>query len=362
MWKRLFIMLVTVELVIAGLALFEVNKIMTAMSEGPKHAPPPPAVTTFVAHAQKWQPTLNAIGSLKSINGVDVSTDLPGIVSEIAFESGAAVKKGDLLVRLDTKQEAAQLQSAEARRQLSVVNLARQRDLLAKKAASQSEYDTAAAQARQDQAAVEETKALIARKTIVAPFDGVLGIRQVDLGQFLNAGTPIVTLQSQNPIHVEFSVPQQHIDELALGGQVRLKAAGVGEREFEGKISAINSKVDEATRNLLVEGTVPNPDGRLRAGMFVDVRVLLPEQSGVIAIPGSAVNYAPYGDSVFTVATGTTEGSHEAIQHFVKLGPTRGDQIAVESGVKEGDDVAQPVIINNTVQPGNESNPKPPET
>ena len=150
MWKRLFIMLVAVELVIAGLAFVKVSQIMTAMKEGPKHAPPPPAVSTVVARAQKWQPTLNAIGSLKSVNGVEVSTDLAGIVSEIAFQSGAAVKKGDLLVRLDTKQELAQLHSAEARRQLSVLNLARQRDLLAKKAASQSEYDTVAAQARQD--------------------------------------------------------------------------------------------------------------------------------------------------------------------------------------------------------------------
>lgn len=382
MWKRLFIMLVIAELFIAALAFVKVRQIMTAMSEGPKHAPPPPAVTTFVAHAQKWQPTLNAIGSLKSINGVDVSTDLAGIVSQIAFESGAAVKKGDLLVRLDTKQESAQLQSAEARRQLSAVNLARQRDLLIKKAAAQSEFDTAAAQARQDEAAVEETRALIARKTIVAPFDGVLGIRQVDIGQFLNVGSPIVTLQSQNPIHVEFSIPQQDIDHIAIGGKLQLKAAGMEGVEFEGRITAINSKIDEATRNMLVEGTVPNPDGKLRAGMFVDVHVLQAEQSGVIAIPASAVNYAPYGDSVFTVATGSTAGSHEAIQHFVKLGPTRGDQVAIASGVNEGDEVvtsgvfklrshapvtvekpvAQPVIINNTVLPGNEANPKPPET
>ena len=372
MWKRLFIMLVVVDLFIAGLIVFQVHKIMTAMSEGPKHAPPPPSVSTLVAKGQNWQPMLTAIGSLKSINGVEVSTDLPGIISQIAFESGAAVKKGDLLIRLDTKQEQAQLRSAEARRDLSALNLARQRGLLAKKATAQSEYDSTAAQARQDEAAVEEAKALLARKTITAPFDGVLGIRQVDLGQYLTGGTPIVTLQSQNPIHVNFSVPQQNLSEIAIGKKIRLKASGVGEQEFEGEITAINSKVDESTRNVLVEGTVANPERKLRAGMFVDVQVLLPEQTGVIAIPSSSINYAPYGDSVFIVTSGSTAGTKQVEQHFIKLGPTRGDQIAILGGVHEGDEVVTsgvfklrshaPVLINNEVQPGNEANPKPPET
>ena len=204
----------------------------------------------------------------------------------------------------------------------------------------------------------------------------------MDVGQFLNSGNPIVTLQSQDPIHVEFALPQQNIDQISLGKKVRLKAAGVGDAEFEGQITAINSKVDEATRNVQVEGTVANPGGKLRAGMFVDVHVLLPEESGVIAIPSSAINYAPYGDSVFTVTSGTAPGINQVEQHFVKLGPTRGDQIAVLSGIAEGDEVVtsgvfklrshapvtvektppQPVIINNNVQPGNETNPKPPET
>ena len=381
MWKRMFIMLVLVELVIAGLAFYQVRKIMHAMAEGPKMAPPPPTVSSLVARGQTWQPVIHTVGSLKSINGVEVSTDLPGIVSQIAFESGATVKKGDLLLKLDTKQDEAQLQSAEARRELSAVNLARHTDLLAKKATSQSEYDTASAQARQDQAAVAEAKALIARKRIVAPFDGVLGIRQVDLGQYLNSGNPIVTLQSQNPIHVEFSIPQQDIGQITYGKKLRLRAAGVDGGEFPGEITAINSKVDEATRNVMVEGTVANPGRKLRAGMFAEVEVIQPEENGVIAIPSSAINYAPYGNSVFLVVSGSTEGSKIVEQHFVKLGPTRGDQVAILNGVKEGDEVVtsgvfklrghspvtvekapQPVLLNNTTQPGNEANPKPPET
>lgn len=375
MWKRLLIMLGLFLLVVAGLGYHKFQQIQTAMAEGPKHAPPPPAVTTIVAKAQKWQPVLRAVGSLKAVNGVDVSTDLAGIVSEIAFESGAPVKKGDLLLKLDTKQEQAQLRSAEAKRELSALNLARQQDLLTKKATAQSEFDAAAAQARQDEAAVEEAKALIARKTIVAPFDGTLGIRQVNVGQYLNGGNPIVTLQSRDPIYADFSLPQQELDQVAIGKKVRLKAAGVDSREFEGEITAINSKVDEATRNILVEATVANKDNALRGGMFVDVQLLQPEQSGVIVIPSSSINYAPYGDSVFIVTDGKSPDGQpvkQVIQKFVKLGPARGDQVSVVTGVKEGDEVVSsgvfklrsnsPVIINNTVMPGNEANPKPPET
>ena len=372
MWKRMLLMLVLVFAVIGGLATSKIMQIKTAIAEGPKHAPPPPSVSTFIAKGQSWQPVLTAIGSLKAVNGVDVSTDLPGIISQIAFESGATVKKGDLIVRLDTRQEEAQLHSAEAKRELSILNLARQRDLLKQKATSQAEYDAAAAQARQDEAAVEQAKAVVTRKTIAAPFDGVLGIRQVDLGQYLNSGAPIVTLQSQDPIHVEFAVPQQNISQIVLGKKIHLNASGTGEPELEGEITAINSKVDEATRNLLVEATVPNPNHKLRAGMFVDVRVLLPEQTGVITVPSSSINYAPYGDSVFVVTTGTTPGTKQVVQQFVKLGPTRGDQISVTKGVHEGDEIVtsgvfklrpnSPVRVNNEVQPGNDANPKPPET
>jgi membrane fusion protein (multidrug efflux system) len=384
MWKSLFFGLIALELVFAGLAGYKVKTIMKAMEDGPKMAPPPPSVTTVVVKGEPWQPSINAVGSLKAVNGVEVSADLPGIVAEIAFQSGATVKKGDLIVRLDTRQEEAQLRSAQARQQLSTLNLKRQSDLIAKKATSQSEYDAAAAAARQDEAAVEEAKALIARKTIVAPFDGVLGIRKVDLGQYLKGGDPIVSLQSVNPILVQFALPQAGINQIALGKRIAVTAAGAGDEAFEGTITAINSKIDETSRNLTIEAEVHNESQKLRAGMFADVRVFLPEEPNVLLLPATAVNYAPYGNSVFVVASGTAPGSHIVEQHFVKLGATRGDQVAVLSGLKEGDEVVtsgvfklrgqspvtvapgapkvpQPVRLNNSVQPGNEAQPKPPE-
>ena len=257
MKKRMTIMLVLVGVFVIAIALWKVKLIFAGIAQGKKFAPPPDTVTTVVARSQKWQPVLNAVGSLKAVNGVVVSTDLAGVVSRISFESGTPVKKGDLLVQLDTRQEESLLRSAEARRDLAKVNLERQNDLLAKKAASQSEYDTAAAEFRQAEAAVDDARALIARKTIVAPFDGLLGIRMLDLGQYLNVGTPMVPLQSLDPIYVNFSVPQQHLDQISVGGKLRLKAEGIAGAEFEGIISAIDSRVDEATRNISVRGTIP---------------------------------------------------------------------------------------------------------
>ena len=383
----MFIMLVVIEIIAGALMFFDnfkqnmMKKIFASM------APPPAAVTSLVTKAQTWQPVLNSVGSLKAIHGVQVSTDLAGIVAEIAFESGKPVKKGDLLVKLDTKQEVAQLRAAEARRDLAKVNLARKQDLLEKKAASQAEYDSAAAEARQAEATVEEARALIARKTILAPFDGILGIRQINVGQYLNAGVPIVPLESSGPIYVEFSVPQQHLDKIELNKKIRLTAVGISEKEFEGVITAIDSRMDETTRNVQIEATVANPKNKLRGGMFVSVEVLLPEQSGVLAIPASSINYAPYGDSVFVVHDGKSkEGKPEkqAIQQFVKLGPTRGDQVSILTGLHDGDEIItsgvfklrssepveiskpqpppQAVQVNNTVQPANEQNPNPPDT
>jgi membrane fusion protein (multidrug efflux system) len=375
MLKRMLIMLALVVVFIAAIAVWKVITIKAAIAQGAAFAPPPAAVTTAIARTQKWQPVLGAIGSLRAVNGVTVSTDLPGIVSEVAFESGAEVKKGDLLLKLDTRQEAAQLRSVEARRDLARINLDRQRDLVTKKAVAQSEYDAAATEFRQAEAAVEEARALVARKTIVAPFDGLLGIRQANLGQYLNVGSMIVALQSLDPIYVEFSLPQQHLGSIAVGKKLRLRAEGIEDAQFEGTITAIDSRVDESTRNIRIQGTVPNADRKLRPGMFVNVEVLLPEQEGVIAVPSSAINYAPYGDSVFIVKEGTTPQGKSAMigqQQFVKTGPARGDLVSILSGVKEGDEVVtsgvfklrsgEPVQVNNSVQPGSEPNPKPPET
>jgi membrane fusion protein (multidrug efflux system) len=337
--------------------------------------PPPAAVTTLIAKPQTWQPVLSAVGSLKAVNGVLVSTDLAGIVSEIAFESGKPVKKGALLVRLDTTQEEAQLAAAQARLDLAKVSLNRKQDLLNKKAASQADYDAADAEARQAAAAADEIRAIIARKTITAPFDGILGIRQVNIGQYLNAGVSIVPLESSDPIYVEFSIPQQHLDEVALQKKIHLTATGVAHQTFDGEITAIDSRVDESNRNIQIEATVRNQEGRLRAGMFVNVEVLLPETSGVLAVPASSVSYTPYGDSVYLVKEGKSKDGtpeQQAVQQFIKLGPTRGDQVSILKGIHEGDEVITsgafklrpniPVKVNNSVQPDNEEHPQPPDT
>jgi membrane fusion protein (multidrug efflux system) len=368
-------MLAAMLLIIAGIAFMKYRTIQAGIAMGAKFAPPPTTVTTVVVKGEQWEPVLSAVGSLRAVNGVTVSTDLAGIVSEIAFESGKEVKKGDLLLTLDTDQEQAQLRASEAKLTLAKSELERKRDLVVKKAISPSDFDQAQSQLSQMQAEVEQMKALVARKRITAPFDGVLGIRQVDVGQYLNPGAMIVPLQSLDPIYVEFALPQQHLDKVEVGKRVRLRASGVDGVSFDGEVTAINSLVNENTRNFTVQGTVKNSDRKLRPGMFVDVDFILPVQEGVLAIPSSAIAYAPYGDSVYVVRDGKGPDGKplkEVQQQFVKLGPKRGDQVSVLTGLKEGDEVvssgvfklrpAAPVKVNNEIQPGNDPNPKPADT
>jgi membrane fusion protein (multidrug efflux system) len=273
---------------------------------------------------------------------------------------------------LDSQQEEAQLQSAEARRDLAKISLDRQHRLVTDGAVSRSDYDAAESEFRQASAAVDDARALIARKTITAPFDGMVGIRRVDLGQYLDVGAPIVSLQSMDPIYVEFALPQQDLGQIAVGKALRIKAAGVAGEQFDGEITAIDSRLDDSTRNITVQGTIKNPENRLLPGMFVNVDVLLPEKDAIF-VPTSSISYAPYGDSVFIVQSKQgAEGSadKEVQQQFVKLGPSRGDQVTVLSGIKEGDEIVSSgvfklrggaaVQVNNSVQPGNEVNPNPP--
>ncbi len=375
MLKRMILMLVLVVVFIAAIAFLKYTAIRKGMAMGAKFAPPPTAVTTVKVKAQTWQPVLSAVGSLKAVHGVTVSTDLAGIVSEIAFESGTAVKKGDLLVKLDTQQEDAQLRSAEAKLTLAKSDIERKRDLILKKAIAESDLDMAQSQLAQGQAAVSEMKALVARKRLTAPFDGIAGIRQVNVGQYLNPGSAIVPLQSLDPIYVEFSMPQQHFDLLVVGKKLRVGVSGPAGERFDAEITAVDSLVDANTRNVMVQGTVKNPDHKLRPGMFADVEVLLPDREGVLAIPTSSIAYAPYGDSVYVVRDKTGpdgKPAKEVEQHFVTLGPKRGDQVSVVKGLKDGDEVVSAgvfrlrpgaaVQVDNSVQPGNELQPKPADT
>jgi len=375
MWKRMLLMMVCVTLVVAGIGYAKFKQIQAAIAMGKSFAPPPAAVTTEVLKAQTWEPTIRVIGSLKAVQGVNVSTDLAGIVADIAFESGKTVKKGDLLVQLSADQEKAQLAAAESRRDLAKLDAKRKRDLQAQSAAPASERDAADAELRRAEAACAEVEALLARKRITAPFDGVIGIRQVSLGQFLNPGAPIATMHSLDPIQVQFNLPQQQLASAAPGRPLRILSEDRPEIARGGSVTALDSQVNEASRAITVEGTLPNPDHILRPGMFVNVELPLPKEDGVLVVPASAINYAPYGDSVFVVSPGTSpEGKPTTVvlQKFVKLGQNRGDQIRVLSGVAPGDEVVTSgvfklrpgaeVQINNAVQPPSEAAPKPPNS
>jgi membrane fusion protein (multidrug efflux system) len=371
MTKRMITMLVAVAVVIAALATVKFHQIKVAIAQASSFQPPPEAVTTVVAKRQAWPDTLEAIGSTAAVQGVTVAADLPGLVDRIAIDSGRTVRAGEVLVELDTRQEKAQMAAALAQRDLTRLNLERARGLAGEGVVSQADYDRAEAEHKQAEARVGEIRAAIERKTIRAPFAGMLGIRQVNLGQYLAGGDPVVPLQSLDPIFVNFTVPQQEVPRLRVGGEVLASAEGTKE-PFTGRITAVNSVVDEATRNVQVQATFSNAHGRLRPGMFVQAKVLMGGQREVVTLPASAINYAPYGDSVFIVEQlkgPKGESYHGARQQVVKLGGGLGDQVAVLSGVDAGAEVVSSgvfklrngaaVRVENAVQPANDQAPKP---
>jgi membrane fusion protein (multidrug efflux system) len=368
----MIVMLAVITTVIAGLGFFKFRQIQAAVQAGASFQPPPEAVTTITAKQVTWPVTLNVIGTVAAVQGVNVSADLPGIVSRIAFESGGSVQQGDVLVELDTRQEHAQLAAVEADRDLARLNFERLEGLVNEGAISKAEYDRAAAEQKQTEAKVQEIRAAIERKTIRAPFSGVLGIRQVNLGQYLSAGDSVVPLQSIDPIYVNFGVPQQHAHQMRVGETVRITLGDARGGTFEGRISAKESRVDEATRNLQIQATVANRRGTLRPGMFVQTEVGAASSRSVIPLPASSISYAPYGDSVFVVADlkGPNGQTYRGVrQQFVKVEGGRGDQIAVISGIKPGEEVVTSgvfklrngaaVLVNNKAQPANNPAPKP---
>ena len=372
MLKRMVLMLSVTLVVLAALGFVKFKQFQAAAGQAASFQPPPEAVTTIVAKHEHWPAALTVIGTTAAVQGVTVSADLPGLVARISFESGRAVREGEVLVELDTRQEQAQLTAAEAQRDLAQVNFERMKGLVVDGAISKADFDRAAAEQKETEARVGEIRATIARKTIRAPFSGILGIRQVNLGQYLSAGDPIVPLQSLHPIYVNFGVPQQDTSRVRLGGTLLVRAEDAGGVEFNGRITAMDSVVNPETRNVQVQATVPNPAGKLRPGMFVQTSVRTGAAQNVVALPGSAINYAPFGDSVFIVGDmkGPNGETYRGVrQQFVKLGGSRGDQIAVIAGVNPGDEVVTSgafklrngaaVLVNNKVQPGNDPAPKP---
>jgi len=371
MVKRMLVMLVTTALIVGALGFVKFRQIQSAIGQAASFQPPPEAVTTITAVQEQWPETLSAIASVAAVQGVTISADLPGTVDRIGFDAGQWVREGEVLALLDTRQEQAQLAAAEAQRELARVNFERMQGLLNENVVSRAEFDRATADQRQSDAHVGEIRATIERKTIRAPFSGVLGIRNKNLGQYLSAGDALVTLQSLNPIYVNFGVPQQAMAQVRAGRTVKITAANLAGLEFTGRITAIDSVVDESTRNVQVQATLSNTDGKLRPGMFVQAEVQVGATATIVAVPASAISYAPYGNSVFVVGDWQDANgkSYRGVrQQFVKLGAARGDQIAILSGLKAGDEVVTSgvfklrngaaVQINNTVRPSNNAAPK----
>ena len=372
MAKRMILMLALAAVVVAGLGAVKYQQIQAAVAQAAAFQPPPEAVTTIVAAAEAWPDTLPVIGTTAAVQGVTVAADLPGLVDRISFESGRAVRAGDVLVELDTRQERAQLAAAEAQRELARLNFERLQALVASGAISRAEFDQAAAEQKSTEARVGEIQASIARKTIRAPFSGILGIRQVNLGQYLSGGDAVVPLQSLHPIYVNFGVPQQDTARVRVGGGVRITVDELSGASFDGKVTAVDSVVNQATRNVQVQATVANPEGRLRPGMFVQTAVVTGATRKVVSLPASAIGYAPFGDSVFILADlkGPDGRTYRGVrQQFVKLGGARGDQVAVLHGLTAGEEVVTSgafklrngaaVHVNNDVRPANDPAPRP---
>src|SRR6058998_1703902 len=361
-------LLVAIVIFVLGIKALQIGKMMSS----PKMMPSV-TVTSAPVKEENWAPMLSAVGSVSAAQGAVVSAELAGIVSEISFENGGEAKKGDVLMKLDTSQEEALLRSSAAEAQLARTDLERSRDLAMKKVVSSAELDSAQSKFTRLNAVVDQMRSNIAKKTIIAPFDGQLGIRQVNVGQMINAGQQVVSLQSLDPVYVDFAVPQQHLQNLSAGLEARVRTDAVQGREFVGKLTAINSAVDTATRNVSLQATLENPDHVLRPGMFINIEIVLPEKHKALVIPGSAISYAPYGDSVFVIEKqkdGKTGKESQVLrQQFVRVGEARGDFVSITTGLKAGETVVgtgvfklrngMAVAINNDLAPKPQINPTP---
>jgi membrane fusion protein (multidrug efflux system) len=361
---------IAVVLVLGAIKASQVNQMMSA-----PHAAPLASVSTTEAKPVNWHASIHSVGTLAPVEGVTISADADGIVVKLGADSGAAVKAGDLLVALDTSVEEAQLAAAEARAELARINIERTRELFKSEAISKSEFDAASASIKQADAEVSGLRAMIAKKQVRAPFDGRVGIRLVNLGQFVAKGAPLMPLQKLDPIYINFNVPQRQLPALSIGQKISVIVDAFESTPFEATVTAINSQVDPATRNVSVQGTVANPSEQLRAGMFARVEVQMVEADSLVVVPSTAISYASYGNSVFIVETMKGEDGQEFLgvrQQFIKLGPARGDFVAVTEGVKAGEQVVTsgvfklrnnlPVQVNNTVQPTASDAPKPANT
>ena len=372
MSKRMMIMLVAVGLLFGGIFGFKIFKT-SMMKKHMAFQAPPVTVTAVKAEYQLWQPQLRAVGSLRAVQGVDVTSEISGLVRTVHFQSGDNAKKGQLLVQLNADADIAQLQSLEAAADLANTAYERDKKQLSIQSVSQATLDADASDLKSKRAQVEQQKALIDKKAIRAPFAGRLGISIVNPGQYVNPGDKLVTLQSLDSIYVDFYLPQQELSHITLGEMVIVTTDTYPGRRFSGRINAVNPKVDPDTRNFQVEATISNPRHELLPGMFAVVDVQAGRAQSYLTLPQTSVTYNPYGDTVFIVQEGGKGPEGKALltvkQGFVTVGQTRGDLVAILTGIKEGDAVVtsgqiklkngSAVIINNQVKPSSDIAPNP---
>lgn len=357
--------LVTVVVVVLG----GIKVMQFKAMAGGGWSQPPDTVSSAVAHEEHWQDTFEAVGSISAVQGVTVTPELAGTVREIDFESGAVVNKGDLLVKFDTSTEEAQLKAANAQLEWAQLTVERNRKLRSDSTVSQSDLDQAEANWKQAKANADAIQATIDKKTIRAPFTGKLGIRQINLGEYVDAGKPIVSLQSLAPVYADFSLPQQDLAQIKTGMTIRVSTDTYTNKAFEGTLTAINPDLDELTRSVRLQATLDNAEQLLRPGMFARVEVVLPSEEDVLVIPATAILSAPYGDSVYLIEKATNGPGTVVRQQFVHTGRARGDFISVDVGLKPGDKVVSAglfklrngaaVTENNDIVPKANEKPKP---
>lgn len=374
MTKRMVIMLATVAVVFGGVFGFQMFKAAMIKKFMSQMAQPPQTVTAGKASFSAWQPKIAAVGTLRAVKGADLSLEVAGVVDQIAFSSGDDVEAGVLLLKLRSDDDLAKLQSLQATAELNEITFERDQKQLKLQAVSQATIDTDAANLKNAKAQVAQQQAILDKKTLRAPFAGHLGIRAVDLGQYLGAGTVIVTLQALDPIFMDFFVPQQAVDQVKIGEQIAVKVDAYKDQTFAGEISAINPKVDASSRNVQVRATLKNADHRLLPGMYATVEIPIGAPENLITLPQTAISFSPYGDTVYIVDDkgAGADGKPQLVarQSFITTGATRGDQVAVLKGIGEGDLIVtsgqlklhngSSVLIDNTVAPTADAAPSVP--
>ena len=374
MIKRMVIMLVAVAIVLGGIVGFQTFKGAMIKKFMAQMASPPQTISTSKAGYDEWQSKIDAVGSLRAVKGADLSLEVAGVVDTISFNSGDDVQEGALLLKLRAEDDVAKLESLQATAQLSQINYDRDLKQLKINAVSQATVDTDAANLKNAKAQVAQQQAILDKKTLRAPFAGHIGIRSVDVGQYLGPGTAIVTLQALDPIYLDFFVPQQEVDRMKLKQTVEVRVDAFPNQVFTGEIAAINPKVDAASRNVQVRAALKNPDHRLLPGMYATVDIPTGAPQHLVTLPQTAITYSPYGDTVYVVVEDGTDKDGKpklvARQTFVTTGATRGDQVAIVKGIKEGDTIVTAgqlklhngsvVLINNTITPTADAAPNVP--